>query len=82
MCDGNGKYIVSSSDDTSATVWETATGQEVSSMNHNDTVHTAVFSPDGTYVVSGGLDGIAIVWEVATGQSHSRVCDLRLSKPA
>ena len=49
----DGKYVVSGSGDSTARVWEAATGREVARMTHDDGVHSVAFSPDGKYVVSG-----------------------------
>jgi WD40 repeat protein len=35
---------------------------------HNDTLYTAVLSPDGKLLATGSYDRVIILWEVATGQ--------------
>src|SRR5574341_917186 len=69
----DGKYVVSGSNDRTARVWETATGNEVARMTHNDIVNVVAFSPDGKYVVSGSKDHTARVWEAMTGHEVARM---------
>jgi WD40 repeat protein len=69
----DGNYVVSASDDGTARVWETATGNEIARMTHDDWVRSVAFSPDGNYVVSGSDDGTARVWEPATGNEIARM---------
>jgi WD40 repeat protein len=59
--------VVSGSEDKTARVWDAATGEEVARMTHEDTVSSAVFSPDGKYIVSGSEDKTARVWDAITG---------------
>jgi WD40 repeat protein/tetratricopeptide (TPR) repeat protein len=59
-----------------AWVWDTATGQPITTIQHNAKVHHAAFSPDGRRIVttSGDWSGqhdntnSARVWDAATGQ--------------
>ena len=48
---------------STARVWEAATGKEVARMTHDDSGASVAFSPDGRYVVSEVGDGTARVWE-------------------
>ena len=53
----DGKYIVSASDDHTARIWNTATGEcEAGLKGHSDWVISAVFSADGMHVVSASAD--------------------------
>jgi WD40 repeat protein len=48
-----GKWVVTSSDDKSARVWNAATGEPIANLaGHREQLHTAVFSPDGQRVVT------------------------------
>lgn len=63
------KYIVSGSNDTTAQVWEAATGRLITDYKgHSDVVKAVAWSPDGKYIVSGSQDGTAQVWEPTTGK--------------
>ncbi|MFQ5795402.1 MAG: AAA family ATPase, partial [Candidatus Bipolaricaulia bacterium] len=57
---------------TTARVWETETGRELSHMTHQDTVWAVAFSRDGRWVASGG-GTTARVWGAETGQELSRL---------
>ena len=49
----DGMNIVSASDDKTAWIWNTITGEcELELTGHSDRVRSAVFSPDGMYIVS------------------------------
>lgn len=65
----DGSRLVTASDDGTAKIWDTATGQELFSLDgRNQWVNDAVFSPDGTLVATGGEDHMVRLWDVATGQ--------------
>jgi len=57
----------------SARVWETATGNEIARVTHDERVSSVAFSPGGKFVVSGSGDGTARVWETATGDEIVRM---------
>lgn len=64
---GNG--IVTGSDDTTARVWDAASGGMLSApLKHRDSVWFAQFSPDGTRIVTACGDKNARVWDARTGQ--------------
>jgi WD40 repeat protein len=67
------KYIVSGSYDSTARVWEAASGKEVARMTHDDAVFSVAFSPDGKYIVSGSGDNTARVWEATSGKEVVRM---------
>ena len=67
-----GRYIASTSFDRTATVWDTFTGKKIWSIEHDDNVRTACFSPDGKYLLtSAGRN--TFVHDVVT---HRVICTL------
>ncbi len=79
----DGKYIVWSGCDNTdsqgfctqatARVWEVMTGREVTRMVHDDSVNSAVFSPDGKYMISVSSYRTARIWDTATGKEVTRM---------
>lgn len=62
----DGNFIVTSSDDGTAKIWDAATWLEVDDavLPHPDTVYGAVYSPDGKFIATACRDRNARVWEV------------------
>lgn len=69
---------------SSARVWEAATGKEIARVTQTGRAKYVVFSPDGRLVISGGCDGInyfnapcvdgaAHLWQAATGKEIARL---------
>ena len=67
----DGELLATASHDTTARVWELATGQEQTQIIHARAVFCVVFSPDGRLLATGSSDGTARVRELATGQERS-----------
>ncbi len=59
----DGQYLLSSSKDHTARVWDLTHGQETSRMTHNAAISAIAFSPDGKLVLSGSVDQTVHVWE-------------------
>jgi WD40 repeat protein len=65
----DGKWIVTSSRDKSARVWDAQTGNPVGNpMRHEGPVWTASFSPDGNWIVTASDDKTARIWDARTGK--------------
>ncbi len=76
----DGKKIVTTSNDKTAKIWETATGSLLADLKgHNSDVISGQFSPDGKKIVTASWDSTAIVWDVASAtivwilKGHSKV---------
>jgi WD40 repeat protein len=63
----DGSMIVTASDDNTARVWNTATGEALTPpLLHHDwgKVTDAAFSPDGQWVATASEDGTARLWKL------------------
>lgn len=66
---GDGRWLLSASDDGSVRVWDTRDGQLVRTLNHRDLGARALaVSADGRVAVSGGADGLLYRWDVDSGE--------------
>jgi WD40 repeat protein len=64
----DGLLIVTASEDNTAKVWVTRTGQCIRTLQgHTRPVSSAEFSPDGLLIVTASLDDTARIWDVQTG---------------
>ncbi len=53
----DGKSIVTASDDSTARIWDAATGKELRELTgHSDYVSSAAYSPDGKSIVTASGD--------------------------
>jgi WD40 repeat protein len=60
--------VVTASDDHTARVWDTETGQpESEPLRHDKSVRDAEFSPSGARIVTASDDGTARVWDLLNG---------------
>ncbi len=66
----DGRYVASSSEDTTVKIWEVETGDLVRRLEgHTRGVRSIAWSPNGTYLASGGYnDGTINIWEVGIGK--------------
>ena len=70
----DGMYIVTASDDRTARIWNTATGEcEAELEGHSNSVTSAVFSPDGMHVVTASDDHTTWIWNTATGECEAEL---------
>lgn len=66
---GDGTRLITASADSTARVWDSATGRELLVLSgHVGEVACAVFSPDGERVVTASLDKTARVWDAISGR--------------
>jgi WD40 repeat protein len=62
----------SGSDDGTARLWDTTTGQISAELSgHTGDVYPVQFSPDGSLLASGGVDRTIRVRDVATGRTRA-----------
>jgi WD40 repeat protein len=64
----DGKTIVTASEDSTAIIWDAATGTILQVLPHNYVVRTGAFSPDGQRLVTVTNDGILHLWDTHTWQ--------------
>lgn len=65
----DGKRLVTGSFDTTAILWEAASGKQLQTFQgHTGDVHGVALSADGKKMVTGSRDKTAILWEAATGK--------------
>jgi WD40 repeat protein/serine/threonine protein kinase len=65
----DGQRIATAGDDTTARIWDAASGRELLTLKgHRDWIKRVAFSPDGKRLVTASHDQTARVWDVATGR--------------
>ena len=65
----DGQRIVTASEDKTAKVWDTETGQELMTLKgHGGHVYSAAYSADGQSIVTASYDKTAKVWNAQTGK--------------
>jgi WD40 repeat protein len=73
----DGTWVVTASLDSTARVWDAATGRLLASLQgHNFPVHSAVFSPDSKRVVTASDDGTARVWPMNSVEGDAGILPL------
>ena len=64
----DGMLVATASDDRTARLWRTDTGQETCVLaGHNGRVAGVAFSPDGQLVATADADGMALLWRADNG---------------
>ena len=65
----DGKYILTSSGDKTAKIWDSQTGCLLKNLEggHSDAIECAAFSSDGKKVLTGSNDNSVIIWDVFIG---------------
>src|SRR5438046_2099772 len=68
------RWALTGSWDSTARVWDVATGQEIRRLEgHSREVSSVAFSPDGRWALTGSWDNIARLFDVATGREIRRL---------
>jgi WD40 repeat protein/transcriptional regulator with XRE-family HTH domain len=66
----DGKYLATASEDSTARLWDIATGQTIRTFTgHTDKIEGIAFSPDGKNLVTVSYDQTIRLWDVASGQT-------------
>jgi WD40 repeat protein len=66
--DPSGRYVVTTSHDSTARVWSAVDGSPVTPwLEHRGSVSAAAFSADGARVVTASEDDVARIWDARTG---------------
>jgi WD40 repeat protein len=62
----DGRFVVTASADTTARVWDAATGVTAGELRgHSKGVNSAAFSPDGKFIVTASDDATVRLWDAA-----------------
>jgi WD40 repeat protein len=65
----DGRYLVSSSEDTTVRIWQLSTGRSLRTLTgHSGRVYCVAVSPDGRWVASGGNDRTIRLWNLQNGR--------------
>lgn len=74
----NGKVIVTGSFDTTARIWDGATGNPLLAdpLKHEKTVSSVAISKDGQRIVTGSVDGKVRIWNLRNGFSAEKPIEL------
>lgn len=71
---GDGRLLVTASNDNSVRLWDVETGQLIHIMEgHRGAVTAVLFSPDASRVVSASSDRTVRIWETESGRLISRI---------
>jgi WD40 repeat protein len=65
----DGRFILSSSWDSTLRLWDAATGKELRRFEgHTEAIDSIAFSPDGRHAATGSFNGWVSIWDVASGR--------------
>ena len=63
----DGKSLLTTSNDDTATLWSVTTGKKIKALKHQSNVHNAVFGHNGKKIVTISEDNIVSLWSTASG---------------
>lgn len=64
----DGRWLATASDDTTARIWDAASGQELARVTHDDWVWGVAFSPDGRRLATASNDKTARIWMLSDNE--------------
>ncbi len=68
----DGSRFVTASEDQTACVWKTASGEKQYCIQHDASVNDALFSIDDKYLITGSSDGTVRIWDSSNGNEIKR----------
>lgn len=72
----NGRYLVSSSADSTVKVWDLRQGHILYTLyGHEGSANAVQFSPSGDYFTSGGNDSVVMIWKSNLNQFEQELID-------
>ncbi|HKR49717.1 MAG TPA: CHAT domain-containing protein, partial [Pseudonocardiaceae bacterium] len=74
----DGHWLATASDDHTARIWDTVSGQQLATFTHDNVVTGVVFSSDGHRLATACDDHTARIWDVSSGQ---RLIEITHDKP-
>jgi WD40 repeat protein/tRNA A-37 threonylcarbamoyl transferase component Bud32 len=63
----DGRYVLTTSRDKTAQIWDSATGSSLASLQHDDRIFSACYSLGGEQIVTASADGTARIWNATNG---------------
>jgi WD40 repeat protein len=67
------RLLATANDDSTARLFEIATGKEMARFAHDSAVETIAFSPDSRWMATGSLDASARIFETASGSEAAHL---------
>lgn len=74
----DGKLITTASDDGTARIWDTTTGQTLHTLHgHTDWVSALAWHPNGHHLATASRDGAIRIWDITSGTPLSTLLPLQ-----
>ncbi len=66
--DPGGRFLLSTSSDKSAQLWDVVSEEVLFRLSHDSAINHASFSADGRWIVTGTQEGLWRIWDAGTGE--------------